>query len=376
MKPTIHKRSATRPSRPYLYSLNILVVAVLVACAPLSTSRADYPVIESKVYGLPYAWIDNDTLLITVPIKNENAVHGDGNPYLGSKLVIWNLKRNTYEPRHEISSYCYDKGHVFYQQPSAEGLYIFYEGDFGAEKRLPIPEEKLRELNTRMPEGFDRLICRIRELPSGEWAYTKRYTYPLRPEHGLIDRGPVGKSWLPSLDAPPMRFVPVDGRPPVNLPINTSQVSHRPVYTAFDDTYLLVVDHEYEVQFQNWSPADKFAYFVFDPRLGVAKKIPASALPQAVSPNTFWRTRAGIVIKSDSMDARRETHLVGDAGLYLLDPNGVKKLEAGRIGASEKTLSPDGCRLAFTSNPMRDWRWRFHYADDVLKVINLCLEQH
>lgn len=347
---------------------------LLSACSAFSPSRAAYPIIESEISGYPIAWLDNERVLLSVSIRNEAVPTDATDAVLGSRLVIWNVRTNSHEWRQWKNLYCYDRGHVLYEQKGEDGLYRVFEGSFGEEKQTSVSEQEWRKRYFNLPEALDRRTCLVRLPPEGEWSRQKRDTFVLRPEHGLIDRGTVRRNRLPRPEDPFVRYVPSDGRPPVELPIRTSEDFRTPIYVDFNDSYLLVVDRARELLPQKVDGGRFFHFYRLDPRLGTTEKLSAGDMPDGVQANDFWLTRAGVVAKSDSMDARRTTNLVGHAGLYLLHPKGAQKLTSGAIGATEKSLSPDGCRLSFQSNPMRDWRGKIYWVDNVLKMINLCTE--
>ena len=335
----------------------LLFPALCTSCtfAPSEGSSQPRPrVIDLKIASAPIAWVDNDTVLITID-TGERLQRRDGSLAVDIRLATYNYKtgeRRTYG--RSGSGLCYADGYVSrVYEDEVTGELIGLHGQLGKEQVLKVEPGKL------MFESGPTSSCRPwkERPPAPAWAQGKTATMLLWPRTGVIACNVLDYSFqTKTVKASFHKQAVAEG---VDLPFSCFDVRRGFKYYHFKQAH-------FAVQQDLVTPwpigRDRIAYWLFpDGRVETIRLPYSSAIRENMVP-----TVRGIVAFS------RPTSRDEDYGIYFVTPDRTQLILQGHgFGVT----SPDGCKVAVLHDP--DYVARIEHrrvsGPATLKLLDVCL---
>lgn len=183
--------------------------------------------------------------------------------------------------------------------------------------------------------------------------HTSSSKVPLLEEHGYIDRGPDGEDRRSKL---PMLYYRSGSTEPISLGLESRYIEPRVTYYPFVDAYLLQGDR---------STFNAPPLWLLHPN-GTVEQIfnPEGKAWAKQSWSWLLLTKQGPVVASLLPDGPHSA----DAGLYLWEGGVLTRVREGFF--SWGTVSPDGCKLAFSANKRgKDVPFEDHFK---LQILDVC----
>jgi len=326
----------------------------------------NHPVIDSNVWvarneARRVYWLDNDRILFLT--GEDVRVLGEREtgyaPGRRRTLAIWEIGKGVAVYRRNIRWLsCYADGVIRYRAYAEDGSVVEWRGPMGAEQPYHKPDASYQQEN--------EFYCAY--LPRRMWRQDGEARRLLRPEHGYLILGPDAKG--ARMDNTTVHYRPPGTERSIALPFGrreTGFVSYHP----FADAYFLYS----RVNLSTTGPG--VTYWPNGTRqplwlMSTSGEVTEFGVIQPDwgkgSPKWYHYTRAGIVMIYRS--GTRSWRNAGESGAYLVRDGKRDWLIKGYVGAA--SVSPDGCRMAFTHahNLTADLGGEKHRR--TLKIISLC----
>ncbi len=326
----------------------VAALALAAGCAdlPLGGARG-YPIVESEVIAdgdERIFWVDEDSVLF---VGYDVAELAPGEGRLRNALYLWNVKTGKTEKiagrqgGQSIGGLCFRQGKLMYFESNLQTkVFKVHVGRIGEMKTYDQADHP----------NPNRVVCDL--TTPRHWEIPGRITYPLEPEHGYLDFGPLG---LDQHDNLPARLVG-PGVPPegVVLPFGRREF-HLIFYHPWSATYEVsggYFDPKTRVAESPWPPHVTKKIWTFTPD-GRSTVYEFSQSPIRDKINAVVPTRAGAYLIVGA--AGRSLGDVGIGGLYRFDGRDPERVLKGAIG--HLAVSPDGCRIAIVYAPSYENRY-------------------
>lgn len=319
----------------------------LFACA-----TSAYEIVDTGIAGRKEAyWIDNGRVLFAgFDLSRTDTTTASRSPQ--SVIYIWDertRKATIHADIPEGDYICYSSGYVSYAVVKDGRRYI-REGKIGGEIE--------REWVQRAPGSkVDRneISCRDFDYATAGDIYPGFLFVPLLDGDGYY--GWQKQESHAETVKSSMFYLPAGkGKKPIALPILGAE-SDRISYSEFRRAY--VIEH---------TPSQRRADSVAKVRvLNRSGKVTESIIPAGPwmrGSMAYAPAKTGMVMSSSALGLKSRSDL-GDAGLYLVHEETVKRLVPGFAG--RPSVSPDGCKVAAIVDPMKGPGVRA-----TLQIVNLC----
>jgi hypothetical protein len=369
-----------------LFAVFKYALAIALTSPALATEVKDSGILLANPTTKVIYWADEKHVVASI-FEKEPWIAPDGTKKGVESIFIWNVETNELK-RHAgpgAGGLCVGYGFIrYFQRRLSEGKYDELDRYYG-----PIGREQIQVLSG----PIDRQTCRLEselsrptwlveaektsrrsELSSRTWLDEAnkppgRIFKPLKPEHGWLefvggDRGFFDQAWYPVAIHQPGKEdkgIPID--PDVFQPW-LDQGYHVVFlrYEAFRDAYLLALD-------DTWSAVDgktgKLWWLYPDGRIEEIVTYGHEKNWKNVRMNGLVPAKFNLL--TTLSDTNRSS---AKSGLYRQTTNGdLELLAKGWVGGG-KSLSPDGCKMAYGIDPRGFW------ADGpkryYLQVLDLC----
>lgn len=339
-----------------LHLLLILFLTSVAIQAEESTTKSPYSIVDSGVWANwntfdGVQWIDNNRVLfVGGPIEP-----GRKHPRLRNASV-WEIGKDVAilsKPAQHVGVCAHD-GFIAYTLTYDKTKTERFEGKFGQEKIFTPPTEK----NARR-RWMD---CQFRPIDVSLAKLEGRNSHTLTLllyRHGYLDYGPRNVNRPLGAKGEPILYYPTGQKEPVSLPI-TNEGVYNTDYYPFKAAYFI---HPFASNHNTW-------WLYPDGRM---EEIKYPTLPKLLVQGTFFPIRKGFFIYY--YDGRPPSFKVpGNTGGYLVAQDGKSsKVISGYLNGI--TVSPDGCKVAFTHYPYLDATRIDDPGRVTLKAINFCMEE-
>jgi hypothetical protein len=336
-------------------ALGTLVFAATMALAPSAVAAdGDVRIIDLHRSGDPFAWIDNETVLL-LELTGETASRRGRSHHL-SRLVSLNYRsgeQKVYGPAD--GQPCYADGYVsYFRVDRSSGALLAVYGELGKETTRPVQVKRGEQI-------FDYGSCRpLFDMPKRPgWLDEKTQVRYLSPPAGIIDcRTDRVTSFEEYVKA---RFHKPRDATGVALPFSCFRTDPGLRYYPFKKAYFA-----YERGGPWPQNHERRAYWLYPDG-----KVETIVLPysEAIRGKAAVPTARGIVAFPGQRTYRRDypTYAV-----YLVTPDTAKVIAKGNLlGAA---TSPDGCKVAMLHDP--EYGGRVDEQDVIagatLKIVELC----
>ena len=341
--------------------LTLVVVLLLVGLSPQLAACAGgapvLPVRESPISAddrQPY-WLDNTHVLFAGFTGRE---FGSGTEIrlLNHGYYVWDLDQNTVtrDARFEHARPECING-------LTKSYVIAYAPDGKTWKRRAFVDGQEIALPDR--SWVNPFSCRV-STTEPLWVVKGRATRPLLEEHGYLDRGEYGED---SRSKESIRYYRDGVTEPIALGLEGWRVEPLVTYYHFADAYLLK-----EVPTDAYAPPPLWLLHpngtldkIFSPEGKVWAGSQGAGHKEQFSWSSPYVTKRGLFFVETSMPKVDGSE---KAGGYILDGDTPRRVVRGFL--SWGTVSPDGCRLAFSTNKRQQ-----HIPDEQrfkLQVIDVC----
>lgn len=309
-------------------------------------------------------WLDNDRVIFTGYEINLNKIDKQGRYGREQNIYIWDTRehhRTVYVKNASLA--CYFRGYIRYsilEGPSKKG-------PMGQERTyldLHYSKETWEGEPPEWEEGVNvhPIMCK---------SYRSRGIgfVDLLPEHGYLDYrrpseySPGGKV--------PTAWHRADGIDGIKLPLlvhaylNSSAVRYEPFLNGY------VLETTNSVESTEMSSSIKGGIFSIWLFLSDGK-ISELAMPRrdwmGGGSRSFYPARSGVFSWTHIRGRHKE--LPGDAGAYWIHGDRVEKVISEEIGPDSIRVSPDGCKIAFVSEPYE--KRRPYVTNSSLHVLEVC----
>ncbi|MDF0651762.1 MAG: hypothetical protein P0121_09875 [Nitrospira sp.] len=300
-------------------------------------------------------WLDNERVLFLGNQTSEPIGQDD------QWLLIWDTKRNSITRyRQHVMNFCYRDGIIQYrtgarQQNTGKHLWTFYRGKLNEESIDTTPDRKEDKLNCRYISVWPRFMngkthAILREddgylLLDEKAPNVKFENYPI-----LYFKGGIGES--------------------IPLPFRRYQADRVEFY-PFKGAYFLAPSsyfiEETSTHLTPWPPnIPLFTWWLFPDGKTEKVEIPLGLWTKGGL--KFYPTREGVFLVNRHSRSDRDP---GNAGGYVVKGKQVSKVINGVL-TDISTVSPDGCRVAFSHTPAPE-NDRFDARNKrTLKMIDVC----
>ena len=276
-------------------------------------------------------WIDDERVLFPGYDRTRSSAIGSASAPQ-PVLYIYNLTTREAQIVADIPEadhVCYSDGFVSYAVSRAGERYI-REGMLGAEvNRKPTESRPGRKIQ------LNELTCKEFDLAAADKVYPGFWFVPLREKEGYYG-GQKKESFVQASESPMFYLPNGANRRPIALPIRLGE-KDRISYSKYLGAYVI----EYTPSAKNQNTIGRMS--VLDTKGKVTGfNIPAG--PWMRGSVGYAPSKKGVIISSTAL-GRRSRHDPGDAGIYLVAGNSVKRLLTGFPGRPVAP-SPDGCKIA------------------------------
>jgi len=343
--------------------LFIFLLAALAACEAkesadptLSAAPSLYPVLDSGVWADwntfdGVKWIDNNRILFVGGPDEPGRKH----PQLRNASV-WEIGKGVTVLSKAVQhvGICTHDGFLAYTLTYDKTKTERFEGKFGQERIFTPPTEK-NASRRWMDCRFHASSISNEKL---EGPRQHKLTFLLY-SHGYLDYGPRNIDRPLGKKGDPILYYRTGQKEPVSLPITNEGIRHADYY-PFKDAYFI---HPFASNYSTW-------WLYPDGRM---EEIKYPTLPKLLVQGTFFPIRKGFFIYY--YDGRPPSFKVpGNTGGYLVAEDGKSsKVISGYLNGI--SVSPDGCKVAFTHYPYLDATRIDDPGRVTLKAINLCAEE-
>ncbi|MEM6998754.1 MAG: hypothetical protein AAF419_02820 [Pseudomonadota bacterium] len=340
--------------------LLICIVALLSlnACSSDEEIISPYKVIDSNhdVDPKHIYWMDNERVIFigrAAPIPSSPVERHKFTP----SIYIWNINKgiSKYKDVPDISTpmFCFNDGRIVYHLNDVDDDYMTIhriEGKFGEEK---LVIDKRRKKNEPVSKQWSDLTCKYHKIP--ERLHNRRW-HALKEDHGYIDKGAKDSKYI---DVPLTYYSDKSSEGRV-LPA-VWQHAKKIKYYDFKQAYLL----------SGWMNDDKS---IKEKRIQTWWLYPGGKIESLVVPYIdiggrmrFLPTKDGNFYLGGSWGkkVKKPTH----GGYYFFNGQ-LSKFISGHIETT--ALSPDGCKLAFSHYPHKNYSVTMGKEFRTLKMVNIC----
>ena len=193
--------------------------------------------------------------------------------------------------------------------------------------------------------------------------HTSSSKVPLLEEHGYIDRGPDGEDRRSKL---PMLYYRTGTTEPISLGLESRRVEPRVTYYPFVDAYLLEgAQGTYDAPPLWLLYPNGTLEQIFSPEGKPWAKSQSSVREEKFTWASFHLTKRGLFFVEKGLPGAGE---LGNAGGYFLRDDTPQRVVRGVL--SWGAVSPDGCKLVFSTN-----KWEKHIPVEdrfKLQLVDVC----
>lgn len=345
--------------------LIVTVLVLIVSLQPTASgeSASPYPIIDSGVWATnsypgDMYWLDNERVLFlgsgtSMPIGQDDAW-----------LLIWDTRKNTITKyKQHVLDFCFHDGVIQYRTVAREPetgkrTWTFYRGKFNEEL-----------IDQTVDRKKDKLNCRyIFVWPT----FTKGKTHAiLRNGDGYLvldEKDPNAK-----FGNYPLLHQKGENQEPIRLPFRRYQADRVEFY-SFKGAYFLAPSsyfiEETGTHLTPWpSNVPLFTWWLLPNGKSEKVEIPLGSWTRGGL--RFYPTREGVFLVNRHSRSDRDP---GNAGGYMVKGKDVRRVISGVL-TDISTVSPDGCRVAFSHAPMPE-NDRFDAKNKrTLKMIDVCTKE-
>lgn len=342
--------------------LIFLVAAIGPHRAAWGESASPYPIVDSGVWATNshpgnMHWLDNDQVLFlgsgtSKPITKED-----------QWLLIWNTKTNSLTKyKQHVGSFSYCDGMILYavvSVPSAGGkpAWTYYRGRLNEEAVDQTPDRREDRLNCQ-------LISIWPQFPQGKAQAI------LRKQDGYLVRDETAANV--KFENYPLFYYKSATKEAIPLPFRRFQAD-RIEYYPFRKAYFLTPSsyfiEETSTHLVPWPPdAPLFTWWLFPD--GKIEQVEIPLGPWTRGGLKLYAMREGVFLVNRHSRSDRNP---GNAGGYIVKGTDAKRVISGLL-TDISTVSPDGCRVAFSHAPLPE-NDRFDSKNKrTLKMIDVCMK--
>ena len=349
--------------------------------------KATYPIRSSGYFAIVgsapvpshLVWLDNERVLFAgdgptsvFPVGKDNnfKMSTTEKPKLARQaLQVWNVRTGSIEKFGDINSQvCSRDGNLIYWIHQTETEWIRVRRPVGSKTELEIERRKVSGYELMHPNWLNQFTCEAFEKSGDARIPQGHSVIPLRPEHGILDRGPTsgfGKAEIELRRSNQVKLLPPGTRPGIPLaysangqkvPIEFEDVDQdvygrRVQYAEFANTYVFggreVVIKPDGTKIRptgDWLRKYPGYLFLLKPSGEVEKRdIPATMTEYGIF--SYYLTQKGIFGFSHGPNASGFGRSEARAGYGLLLADGV--VTRVFLGNTYSVgVSPDGCKVA------------------------------
>ena len=315
-------------------------LALLAAALASGAAAADFPVVDSKLWGSgaslqPPTWLDARQVMFLTALgfkANERA----------RAIAVWDVDGKARLYRDSVNYYCHRDGVIVYKalDPADPGLVngTWYAGPVGDEK--PVR----KDVTGDFARLYDPINCRIgtNEEAARQTRRAGRRILPLLEKHGYLDVRPL--SGADAMENTPVQLVRAADNRAMPLPFGSREFSStRTAYYPFAGAYLFTsvyFDAQKRESRSPWPAKIERPVWIVTPA-GAATQQSVPSGPWSGKDDPFlYLSKAGLLlVRYGGADDKTD-------GLYLMSGGRLQHLLPGRVGAVG--VSPEGCSVAFT----------------------------
>ncbi|MCS6303423.1 MAG: hypothetical protein H8K07_07140 [Nitrospira sp.] len=348
----------------------LLLIFLMIAVNPQPATSADRPPFILNDSGFQASsrhriyWLDNDRVIFTGYEIDLEKIDKEGRYGREQNIYIWDTRENRRTVYVKNASLgCYFRGYIRYSilnGPSKKGpmgqertyLDMFYSKDTWEGEPL------------EWEEGVKMHPITCRSYRSRGAGYVD-----LLPEHGYLDyRRPREYSLE---DKVPITWYRADDIGGAKLPLmvhaylNSSSVR----YEQFMNGYVLGTTNFIESTEKSSSPRnDAFSIWLFLTDGNVSELAMPRRDWMRGGTRNFYPTLTGVFTWTH--DWGRHKRPPGDAGAYWIHGHRVEKVISEEVGPDSIRVSPDGCKVAFVSEPYE--KRQPYVRNSSLHILHVC----
>jgi hypothetical protein len=332
----------------------LLLIFLMIAVNPQPATSADRPPFILNDSGFQASsrhriyWLDNDRVIFTGYEIDLEKIDKEGRYGREQNIYIWDTRENRRTVYVKNASLgCYFRGYIRYSILNGPSK----KGPMGQERTyldMYYSKETWEGEPPEWEEGVKMhpITCKSYRPSHGKW---QSDIVQLLPEHGYLDFA-APKDLMPGQHLP-IIWRSEGGNEVSKLSLLKGQVWPQVVrYAEFLNAYVLYGYNFLELRTHQYSPSWPndlpHAVWLFSPN-GTIKEL------QVPGPYSGWYgffpMRKGVFAASHGQGRKKQ--LPGDVGGYWVQDDRVQKIISEEIGPDSISVSPDGCRIAFSSQP-------------------------
>lgn len=342
------------------WHITLAVIALLGGCGKGEAEVPPYPVLDS---GFPARsndnlyWLDNDRVIFVSYGPKPKSVADAENDSRVPSINIWDTQTNRVEFYAKGSHLCYSDGHIKYMPVETvvddpeKSVKVFWR-----EGPLEQPELKVFRFKTEEEyrEWFRAHVdnphtCRWEERP--EFA-RERWLVPLRKGDGWLVTDQQKREWKWHRNEVEI----------VRTGIRDNGVG---LWLEYANAYFF----QHVPSGDHILKTDCIRHWWLKPDGTIKTGCEDIRTVKKIDPKrsvALYPSRVGMLFGA----GRTEDYSSGTAGIYRLSHDAPIRIMKG--GLEQSTLSPDGCKLAYTHVPFFEARGVGAPGEVVLKSVNLC----
>ena len=350
--------------------LLLVLILLLMALNSQLAISADRPAFALKDSGFQASskhriyWLDNDRVIFTGYEINLEKIDKKGRYEREQNIYIWDTRENRRTVYVKNASLgCYFRGYIRYsilEGPSKKG-------PMGQERTyldMYYSKETWEGEPPEWEEGVEMHPITCKSYRSRGVGYVD-----LLPEHGYLDyRRPREYS---SEDKVPITWYRADDIGGAKLPLmvhaylNSSAVR----YEEFMNGYVLGTTNFIESTKKSSSLRDdSFSIWLFLTEGNVSELVMPRRDWMGGGSRSFYPARSGVFSWTHIRGRHKE--LPGDAGAYWIHGDRVEKVISEEVGPDSLRVSPDGCKVAFVSEPYE--KRQPYIRNSSLHILHVC----
>lgn len=346
----------------------ILIFLVMLVCPQLATST-DRPPFILKDSGFQASsqhrlyWLDNDRVIFTGYEIDLEKIDKEGRYGREQNIYIWDTRENRRTIYVKNASLgCYFSGYIRYSILNGPSK----KGPMGQERAyldMYYSKETWEGEPPEWEEGVKMHPITCRSYRSRGAGYVD-----LLPEHGYLDyRRPPEYS---SGDKVPITWYRADGIGGTTLPLMVHAYLNSAVrYEEFMNGYVLETTNFAESTKKSSSlRGDTFSIWLFLTDGNVSELVMPRRDWMRGGTRNFYPSLRGVFTWTH--DWGRHKRPPGDAGAYWIHDDLVEKVISEEIGPDSIRVSPDGCKVAFVSEPYE--KRQPYVRNSSLHILHVC----